>query len=442
MTNVDTIYALSSGALPSGVAVVRLSGSMVCQILEALCGDIPKPRVAELRSIRCQNKCLIDRGLVLYFPSPHSFTGEDCAEFHLHGGRAVISACFDALTQFPNCRLAEAGEFSKRAFDNGKMDLTSAEGLADLIAAETQSQLSLALEQSGGGLKDLYQSWTRRILKNRALIEAELDFSDEEDIPGSVSDEVWRDIEGLVVDIKQHLAAARIGEASRNGFSVVIIGSPNVGKSTLLNRLSGRDVAIVSSEAGTTRDVLEVRLNIDGYLVILKDTAGLRSTSSEVEREGIRRAEKELESADLVLHLVGPGESENDLKILNTNLPAKRIVVYTKSDLLNQNIDDAHDFHISAKDNVGIDALIDQLGTEVLNALNIDDMLVPTRRRYVELLRTSVVDLELALNSSSHDLEIRAEYLRQAQIAIGRITGQVDVEDLLGVIFSEFCVGK
>ena len=298
------IYALSSGSLPSGIAIVRISGPKTRFALETICSGVPKPKIASLRTIRGSDDYVIDRALVLFFESPHSFTGEDCAEIHLHGGRAVVSACFAALAILPDFRLAEAGEFTKRAFDNGKIDLTEAEGLADLIFAETQMQHKLAIQQSDGVLKELYESWAGRILRSRSLIEAELDFSDEEDIPGLVSDQVWADVLLLVEEIAKHLDGSRAGEITRNGFSIVITGAPNSGKSSLLNVLAGRDVAIVSDELGTTRDILEVRMDLGGHLVIIKDTAGIRDTENKVELEGIRRAVEELQTADLVLHLV------------------------------------------------------------------------------------------------------------------------------------------
>lgn len=442
MSDNDTIYALSSGGLPSGIAVVRLSGSGVREILQTMCGSVPAPRYASLMSIRNQNNFLIDRGLTLFFPSPASFTGEDCAEFHLHGGRAVVDACLNMLTTFANCRLAEAGEFSKRAFDNGKIDLTAAEGLADLIAAETQAQLSLALEQSSGRLANVYNGWADRILKNRAMIEAELDFSDEEDVPGSVSEQVWSNIMLLIEEIEQHISGASIGEVARSGYSIVLAGAPNAGKSTLLNRLAGRDVAIVSSEAGTTRDILEVRLDLDGYLVLVKDTAGVREGKNAVEREGITRAQAEFKKADLILHLIEVNSAIGKAVDFG-NIPDEKILnVRTKCDLLRHQDRKDGELLISAEANVGIDRLISVISQRVCAAVCLDDKIIPTRRRYVEALEKSCLELRLACQSVDIEIELRAEHLRRAQLAIGRITGQADVEDLLGVIFSEFCIGK
>lgn len=442
MSEQDTIYALSSGSLPSGVAIVRISGSRTRFALETLCSDLPKPRLATLKTIRDRNNLVIDRALVLFFPSPHSFTGEDCAEIHLHGGRAVVSACFDALSILDGLRLAEAGEFTKRAFDNGKIDLTEAEGLADLISAETEMQRKLAIQQSDGVLKHLYEGWSARILRSRALIEAELDFSDEDDIPGSVSDQVWSNVSVLSDEISNHLEKSRTGEITRSGFSVVIAGAPNAGKSSLINILAGRDVAIVSDEVGTTRDVLEVRLNLGGNLVIIKDTAGLRVTDNKVEKEGIRRAEQELSNADLVLHLVDcTADYESELGFFDID-DNQTLRVGTKSDL--RNVTDKHSFDLSISTITfeGIDILLEKMKSLVEVAVPSDDFVVPTRQRHINLLERSQQELKYAASLINSPIEIRSEHLRVAQELLGKITGRSDVDDLLGVIFSEFCVGK
>lgn len=442
MSEQDTIYALSSGSLPSGVAIVRISGSRTRFALETLCSDIPEPRLATLKTIRNQNNSVIDKALVLFFPNPHSFTGEDCAEIHLHGGRAVVNACFEALSALDGFRLAQAGEFTKRAFDNGKIDLTEAEGLADLISSETEMQRKLAIQQSDGVLKDLYEGWAGRILRSRALIEAELDFSDEDDIPGSVSDQVWIDVSQLSKEISQHLHKSRAGEITRSGYSIVIAGAPNAGKSSLLNVLAGRDVAIVSDERGTTRDVLEVRLDLDGHLVIIKDTAGIRDTENKIEKEGIRRAELELEMADLVLHLVDSSEIEfSPVKPLN--LSHNRIrKIETKSDLYKAHSGEIFDLSISTSKMLGIDRLLEEIKQALLVSAPFDDLVIPTRQRHIDLLSKSKIELETACDMKGSPIEIRSEHLRVAQESLGKITGRVDVEDLLGVIFNEFCVGK
>jgi tRNA modification GTPase len=442
MMHDDTIYALSSGGLPSGVAVIRLSGSRSQFALTVLGVEIPEPRLAKLRTIRNQNDLVIDRALVLFFPAPFSFTGEDCVEIHLHGGRAVVQSCFQALSRIDGLRLAEAGEFTKRAFDNGKMDLTEVEGLADLISSETEMQRKLAIQQADGRLKRLYDDWSARILRSRALIEAELDFSDEEDIPGSVSDQVWKDVELIRNEILDHVKGARIGEIQRSGYSVVIAGAPNAGKSSLLNALSGRDVAIVSDEKGTTRDILEVRLDLDGNLVILKDTAGLRDTQNLVEKEGIRRARLALENADLVLYLVSPDDIDADedaIRVINSD---NLWIIGSKSDIDDVKWSIRTDYVIDVKSTTGLDNLLAALKATLKTIDVVDDIAVPTRRRHVELLQNSAKQLDFTLEYTDQPIEIKSEYLRLAQDMLGKITGRVDVEDLLGVIFSEFCVGK
>lgn len=441
MNEFDTIFALSSGSVPAGVAVIRISGPKTRFALETLGISDIEPRIATLRSIRKQNNQLIDRGLVLFFPNPNSFTGEDCAELQVHGGRAVIDTLFDELGSLEGLRLAEAGEFTKRAFDNGKMDLTEAEGLADLLSSETEMQRRLAVEQAEGGLRRLYERWNTQILRSRALIEAELDFSDEEDIPGSVSDQIWSEISVLIEEINNHLIKSKIGEVSRSGFSVVIAGAPNAGKSSLMNALAGRDVAIVSDEQGTTRDVLEVRLDLDGFLVILKDTAGLRETESKVEKVGIDKALAELESADLILHLIEPG-IEEVAEFTDLSSFRNRLVIGTKSDKSDADWGVDTDISITTSNPDDLDRLIDLAKNRLKLSEIRDDLVVPTRRRHVELLRSAVDELTLAHENTDLPIELRSEHLRVSQDYLGRITGRVDVEDLLGVIFSEFCVGK
>ena len=441
LSEFDTIFALSSGSLPAGVAVIRISGTGTRFALETLGVLNLVPRVASLKTIRKQNNLIIDKGLVLFFPDPHSFTGEDCAELHVHGGRAVIDTLFDELASMDGLRLAEAGEFTKRAYDNGKMDLTEAEGLADLLSSETEMQRRLAVEQADGGLRRLYDRWSAEILRSRALIEAELDFSDEEDIPGSVSDQIWKNISVLINEIKLHLTKSEIGEISRSGFSVVIAGAPNAGKSSLMNAIAGREVAIVSDEQGTTRDVLEVRLDLEGFLVVLKDTAGLRDTDSKVEREGIRRAKDELDNADLVLYLIEPGSRQQghalDLSAVNNS-----IVIGTKSDIEHSIWPIKPDICISTSSSKDIDVLLNLIKEKLAISDLKDDLVVPTRRRHVDLLNRVLSELEFACEHAALPIEIRSEHLRVSQDNLGRITGRVDVEDLLGVIFSEFCVGK
>jgi tRNA modification GTPase len=395
------------------------------------------PRQAALRWIRERNGERIDQALVLFFPGPHSFTGEDCLEFHLHGGRAVVNAVLDLLRSF-GLRHAEAGEFSRRAFENGKLDLVAIEGLADLVSAETEMQRRLAIEQSDGRLSALYHSWMQALTRARALIEAELDFPDEDDVPGSVSDAVWRNVTNLVSEIERHLAAHKSAEIIRDGFRVVIAGRPNAGKSSLLNTLAKRDVAIVTEVAGTTRDLISVDLDLGGYLVRLTDTAGLRETADLVEAEGVRRTRRSLEDADLVLLLRDRNDSGAYEKI-DVNAPV--VLVVTKVDETGPTEDPESDLQISSLTGAGIDSLTKRIQTEAEKASGARSTMI-ARQRQVDLLKEAVGILRHAVEAERLDLELRSEHLRLASHILGKLTGQVDVEDLLDVIFSEFCIGK
>ncbi|MDR6670817.1 tRNA uridine-5-carboxymethylaminomethyl(34) synthesis GTPase MnmE [Rhizobium sp. 1399] len=435
----DTIFALSSGAPPSGVSVVRVSGPQTCLILEGLIGGIPSPRTAAYRTIRTRNGFPIDAGLVLFFPGPASFTGEDSAEFQVHGSKAVISALSRELATFSGTRLAMEGEFSRRAFENGKLDLVEVEGLADLIAAETEMQRRLALEQSSGGLSRLYDSWAERITRSRALIEAELDFADEDDVPGSVSDQIWVSLAELRREMEDHLSHAEMGEIVRDGFKVVIAGAPNAGKSSLMNWFAQRDVAIVTDIAGTTRDVLHVDINLNGYLVKLYDTAGLRDTGDIVEQEGIKRAQLALNNADLVLFLTDMG-SPSPIDPIDLERASSHVIVGTKRDLYPSTA--SYDLQISTMTGEGLPELRDFVSSFIEQKFEGLSLSVPTRERHKDSLSKCLITLSAAIDQAEQSLEIRAESLRLAGDHLGRITGRVDVEDLLGVIFSEFCIGK
>ncbi len=434
----ETIYALSSGALPAGVAVVRLSGPDVGTALDRLTGnDVPSPRHATLQTIRTRNGHVLDKGLVLFFPGPNSFTGEDVAELHLHGGRAVIEALYRELAEIPNLRRAEAGEFSRRAFENGKLDLVEIEGLADLIASETEMQRRLAVEQSTGGLSALYDGWAKRLTRARALIEAELDFADEDDVPGSVSDQVWADMASLGHEIRKHLVEAEMGEIIRDGFKVVIAGEPNAGKSRLMNALVKREVAIVTDIAGTTRDVLQADISVDGYLVKLFDTAGLRETLEPVEREGIRRAELAIEDADLVLFV----EDSSRKAPAGHLLLDSAIKIGTKSDLPRRS-ERGYDVVLSAETGAGLDDLRSLIGNHLKDKVHPQSMAIASRARHKDSLSKCLSAIKASLDDGQRDLDLRAEELRAASDALGRVTGRVDVENLLDVIFGEFCIGK
>ncbi|MEJ5020674.1 tRNA uridine-5-carboxymethylaminomethyl(34) synthesis GTPase MnmE [Ochrobactrum vermis] len=434
----DTIFVLSSGRLPSGVAVVRISGPQVRFVLETMIGSIPTPRYAAYNLFRIRNDDPIDRGLILFFPGPNSFTGEDCAEFHLHGGKAVVEKLLLELGELPGCRIAEAGEFTRRAFSNGKMDLTIAEGLADLIAAETEGQRRLALQVASGTQRELYTEWRQRLLRARAFIEAELDFSDESDVPGSVSEQVWQSLALLKREIENHIASGKRASMLRDGLHVVIVGAPNAGKSSLLNFLAGREVAIISEEAGTTRDLLEVKLDLGGIPVYVTDTAGLRETESSVERIGIERARAQMADADLVLLL----EDMNDpIAIASEKAPEVLWKIGTKADL-NDKSSDNWSYRISTKTGEGLDELLADLQSFAEAQIGQIEDAVPTRQRHINLLRSTVAEIDRALDSEHLPLELRAENMRLASQYLGRITGDIDVEEILDVIFSQFCIGK
>lgn len=437
----DTIFALSSGSLPAGVAVLRISGPAAFAALEMLTGEREPPsRTALLRSIRNRNNEIIDQVLVLAFRGPHSFTGEDCVEIQSHGSRAVVTSIFEELQRLEGLRPAEAGEFSRRAFENGKMDLVEVEGLADLLQAETEMQRRLAVEQSTGRLSALYDGWAHRLTRGRALIEAELDFADEDDVPDSVAAQVWETVAQLRQEISSHLEHGHGSEIIRDGFRIALVGEPNAGKSTLLNALSGRDVAIVTDIAGTTRDVLTVDMNIDGYLVKMFDTAGLRDTKDVVEQEGVRRAVAAAANADLVLVLHDNDSVSKQLTHAFNDVPA--LNVRTKLDLVSSNGGGEFDLFISAKKDVGLGELRSRIKMEIEKRTGSTHTLAPARARHKKRLEETLNYVTDALKSEAQDLAIRSEYLRLAATSLGRITGRVDVEDLLGVIFSEFCIGK
>ncbi|HTV70483.1 MAG TPA: tRNA uridine-5-carboxymethylaminomethyl(34) synthesis GTPase MnmE [Rhizobiaceae bacterium] len=432
----ETIYALSSGKVPSGVAVVRVSGPSALPITSAMAGYDIEPRAAALRNLRAADGTMLDRGLVLFFRGPHSFTGEDCAEFHLHGGRAVVASVIEAIGAFAATRMAEPGEFTRRAFLNGKMDLVEAEALADLIAAETDTQRRFALASAQGAQSAAYASWRKRIIHALAMMEAELDFSDESDVPGSVADEVWADVAFLIREICFHTAGFKRAEIVREGFRVVILGAPNAGKSSLLNALAKRDVAIVTDEPGTTRDLIDVALDLGGIKVILTDTAGLRDGAGMVEAIGIERALARARDADLVLRLV-PADGEIGLNSQN----AAELLVRSKCDLSS---DTGVDFDcvVSVKTGVGLTELLRTIEMRAKTAIGVDADILPARLRHVELLNRAAAHLERALAMDPAWLELRAEELRSAAKAFGTIAGQVDVEDVLDAVFSEFCIGK
>ncbi len=431
-----TIFALASAPGRAGIAVLRLSGSRVHRTLVAVAGQSPVPRRATRVKFRDPDSGeIIDDGVTIYFPAPHSYTGEDVAEFHVHGGRAVIAALLDALGRREGLRLAEPGEFTRRAFENGKLDLTEAEAVADLVEAETAAQRRQAIRQLDGALGALYEDWRSRLMHALARIEAEIDFPDE-GLPPDVWAGIRGDIVTLVMEIATHLDDGHRGERLRDGVSVAILGPPNAGKSSLLNALAQRDIAITSETAGTTRDVIEARLDLGGYPVLIADTAGLRQSADAIEQEGVRRALARAEAADLrliILDATRPGET------VDPGLFDDALVVVNKIDAQSgRGVDGA--LGISVKTGAGMNELLARLQEEV--AMRAGDGGAPmiTRARH----RAALTECVAALTrfGAATMPELAAEDLRQAARALGRITGRVDVEDMLDIVFRDFCIGK
>ncbi len=445
----QTIFALSSGRAPSAIAIVRVSGPGAGTALTLLAGKIPAPRLATRALLRDANRQPIDDAIVLWFPGPSSATGEDVAEFHVHGGRAVLAALFASLSTIENVRAAEPGEFTRRAFENGKLDLTEAEGLDDLIHADTDRQRRQALRQLKGLLGDRVRDWRAQIIEASALIEAGIDFSDEGDVPAELIAPALARIVTLVGEIQKVLAGQGRSERLREGLVIAIAGPPNVGKSTLMNQLARRDVAIVSPHAGTTRDIIEVQLDLDGYPVTVIDTAGVRETEDPVELEGVRRARVRAAEADLVLWL---SDAEHDKNIVGEG-PAPVWLVRNKIDLDQIGSGTAMrsrggkgqgepTFPISASRGDGIAELISGLVGFAQEFFGTTESGLISRIRQRELLQQTAASLERSLAVIGEGEELAAEDLRAAAYSLGRLLGRVDVEDILDVIFREFCIGK
>jgi tRNA modification GTPase len=437
----QTIFALSSGRPPSAIAIVRVSGPQASAALKVLAGKTPAPRMATRALLRDAEGQAIDDAVVLYFPGPASATGEDVAEFHVHGGRAVLTLLLASLSAMKNLRAAEPGEFTRRAFEHGKLDLTEAEGLDDLIRADTDRQRRQALRQLKGLLGDKARDWRAQIIEAQALIEAGIDFSDEGDVPSELITPALSKIKTLRGEIQDALAAQGRGERLREGLVVAIAGPPNVGKSTLLNQLARREIAIVSPHAGTTRDVIEVQLDLDGYPVTVIDTAGIRETDDPVEQEGVRRARARAAEADLVLWL-----SETDDTKVPDEASSPVWLVRNKIDLaraptaVSGNGDPS--FAISASRGDGLGELISALVGFAQEYFGSTEGGLIARVRQRELLLQAVASLERSVAAIGEGEELAAEDLRSAAYALGRLLGQVDVEDILDVIFREFCIGK
>jgi len=434
----DTIYALASGAAAGAVAVVRLSGPGCADAVRRLAGGLPPPRQASLRRLRAENGETLDQALVLWFPGPASYTGEDAAELHLHGGRSVIAGVMEALAA-TGLRLAEPGEFTRRAFLHGKMDLTAAEGIADLIAAETAAQRRQALHQADGGLARLYEGWAARLARLLAHQEAAIEFA-EDGLPTDLDAKAKSGAGELRAEIEAHLADARRGELLREGLVFAIIGAPNAGKSSLLNALVGREAAIVSARAGTTRDIVEARLDLAGVPVTLSDTAGLREASDEIEAEGIKRAEARAEQAQLVI-TVFAADQKPDAESLRWVGP-DALVLVNKCDLAPAPdlIGGVEPLAVSARDGNGLAVVRDRLAEAALRLTGAGQGNQLTRPRHRAALTETVT---LLAEAEAADLpELTAEALRSALLALGRLTGRLGVEEILDIVFRDFCIGK
>jgi tRNA modification GTPase len=448
----DTIFALSSGPPPAAIAVIRISGPRARVALEAMIGRVPQPRSAALAKVRDPASGeVIDEGLALWFPGPKSETGEDSAELQVHGGRAVIAAVLNALARLDGFRLAEPGEFTRRAFDHGRMDLTAVEGLADLVAADTEAQRRQALRQLRGNIAEQAEAWRTRLIEARALLEAGIDFSDEGDVPKTLAHQALAILRPVAEQVAQ--AGQGHGERLRDGLQIAIAGAPNVGKSTLLNRFAKRDAAIVSPHAGTTRDVIEVHLDLGGYPVTLSDTAGIRPTDDPVEQEGVRRARQSVTRADLALWVLDAqtvdaaavtavaeevGQTQLWFVINKTDLVAASRRVAIEALFPSPQVR----FLVSATIGEGVDLLMDAMGQFASQFFSGETVLV-TRERHRQMLQlaSSALAGALALEPDGRE-ELIAEQVRMATRALERLTGRVDVEDILDVIFREFCVGK
>jgi len=442
-----TIYALSSGPGTAGIAVIRVSGKNTVQVIKKLTGSqLPKPRVATLKKFNKNGgKELIDEGVIIWFPAPNSYTGEDLAEFHVHGSRAVIKAMQSSIAKIKNCRLAEPGEFTKRAFQNGRINLLKAESIADLISAETEIQRKQALKIMSGKSSDKFNSWREKLLKILSHVEAKIDFP-EEDLPKNIINKIQKTSNGILNEIKKTLNDQRVGERIREGFKIAIVGPPNSGKSSLLNYLSKRDAAIVSETAGTTRDIIETHLNLDGYPVIVSDTAGIRNSKNEIEKKGIKIALKRAQDADLKLVII-TAKNVDFNSVLRELLIKNAILVVNKSDLLKKKLNmkfrNYEHVLISIKKESNLDKLIVKIKSKLKNKFTTNEDILITRERHRQNLINCVQHLEkFQKKKTARDLDKSAEDLRLATRHLGMIVGKVDVEELLGSIFNDFCIGK
>jgi len=442
-----TIYALSTGPGISGIGIIRVSGEDTKDVIKLLTNRaVPEPRVATIRKINKINTYeLIDEGIILWFPGPESYTGEDMAEFHIHGSKAVIDALHHSISKVKNCRLAEPGEFTKLAFQHGKINLLKAESIADLISAETEIQRQQAIKIMNGKSADKFNSLRENLLKILSHVEAKIDFPDE-DLPEDIFKNIKKISNEVILDIKKILDDQKVGERIREGFKIAIIGPTNAGKSSLLNHLSNRDAAIVSEIAGTTRDVIETHLNIDGYPVVVSDTAGIRDSKNEIEKKGIKLALDKAENADLKL-IVIDAKSIDFKGILKDLMDKNAILVINKSDLLkedlNSEIKKYEHVLISVKNNLNLEDLILKIKNKLKNKFITSEDILITRERHRQHLEQSLNYLKnFEEKNEAEDFDKAAEDLRLATRHLGMIVGKVDVEEILGSIFNDFCIGK
>ena len=442
-----TIFALSSGPGIAGVSIVRVSGSETQKVIQLLTNKkLPSPRVATLRKFnKISTSELIDEGILLWFPGPESYTGEDMAEIQVHGSKAVIDALYTSILSIENCRLAEPGEFTKLAFQNGKINLLKAESIADLISSETEIQRQQAIKIMNGKSADQFNFLREKLLKILSHVEAKIDFPDE-DLPNDILKEIKKNLDEVLINIKKILDDQKVGERIREGFKIAILGPTNAGKSSLLNHLSNRDVAIVSEIAGTTRDVIETHLNIDGYPVIVSDTAGIRESKNEIEKKGIKLSLNRAEEADLKLVVIDVKKLDFT-DILKGLLEENAILVINKSDLLegdiNPEIKKINHVLISIKENLNIDELILKIRDNLKNKFITSDDIFITRQRHRQHLKQCLDHLEnFNKKNESEDFDKAAEDLRLATRHLGMIVGKVDVEEILGSILNDFCIGK
>ena len=442
-----TIYALSTGPGIAGIAIIRVSGKNTADVIKKITGNkLPNPREATRRKFNYINTNeLIDEGVLLWFPAPNSYTGEDLAEFHVHGSRAVITALHKTIAQIENCRLAEPGEFTKRAFQNGKISLLKAESIADLISSETEIQRKQALKIMSGKSSNRFNSWREKLLKILSHVEAKIDFPDE-NLPKDILIDIQKTSDQVSFEIQKTLNDQKVGEKIREGFKIAIIGPTNAGKSSLLNYLSKRDVAIVSETAGTTRDVIETHLNLDGYPVIVSDTAGIRDSKDEIEQKGVKLALHRADDADLKLVIID-GNSNDLNKTLKDFVDENAILVVNKSDLLNGNLNEKFKKHeyilISIKNNSNLDQLISKIKNKLKNKFISNEDILITRERHRQHLEHCIAYLKSFKNKKgSKEFDKAAEDLRLATRQLGMIVGKVDVEELLDSIFNDFCIGK